>query len=487
MYGRSLLILAAIQGLALIVENSYDNSIIFIWLATYSCGLQNSMTSKYSGNAVRTTHLTGASTDFGIALGHILKGRRDEWWKVHMHGASRGRFAFDPSNIAFLLTATFPTPTNHLAGIAVVGFFIGGILGFFAFEQFEHAALLVNVCLTSACGIIHILYVAYHERMTVISVLESRSECVPSPHLVCIHGWSIPPHTPLTHPQIQTQPQNHSIRIHKHRRQITDPPPASTRALPRSPRLRTSSLTASIQTKTSVRPHQTKPRRGSHPQPLRGPMPPAAAALLLSPTGAGAVTASAAVASPELFAAPPSTLETGPTVTSLDGTASSLLTDSSLRRTGGGGGPTPTTGAGEGSGSVATDGAVIAAEEGQGSGGEEEGEVWGHSPSSSVCGLEEDDDIELTPEELGPLPTYDKGDIIAAMAAEEEEDEEGEEDEQSQEGGGEADGADEGEGDEEEGRARRPPVLLLGRWGDGAGGSPPLERSPPAGGGRQLL
>lgn len=62
------------------------------------------VTSKYSGNAVRTTHLTGASTDMGIALGHILKGRHEEWWKVQMHG------------------------------IAVVGFFIGGVLGFFAFE-----------------------------------------------------------------------------------------------------------------------------------------------------------------------------------------------------------------------------------------------------------------------------------------------------------------------------------------------------------------
>lgn len=87
MYGRSLLILAAIQGLALIVEHSYEDSIIFIWLCTFACGLQNSMTSKYSGNAVRTTHLTGASTDFGIALGHILKGRTGEWWRVQMHGA----------------------------------------------------------------------------------------------------------------------------------------------------------------------------------------------------------------------------------------------------------------------------------------------------------------------------------------------------------------------------------------------------------------
>lgn len=79
--------LAAIQGVALIVENNYNDSIVFVWLATYCCGLQNSLTSKYSGNAVRTTHLTGASTDMGIAVGHILKGRKEELWKVKMHGA----------------------------------------------------------------------------------------------------------------------------------------------------------------------------------------------------------------------------------------------------------------------------------------------------------------------------------------------------------------------------------------------------------------
>lgn len=61
-YGRALFVLAAIQGLALIIENSFPDSITFIWMCTFSCGLQNGLTSKYSGNAVRTTHLTGATT-----------------------------------------------------------------------------------------------------------------------------------------------------------------------------------------------------------------------------------------------------------------------------------------------------------------------------------------------------------------------------------------------------------------------------------------
>lgn len=38
-------------------------SIVFNWLCCLCCGLQNGLTSKYSGNAVRTTHLTGATTD----------------------------------------------------------------------------------------------------------------------------------------------------------------------------------------------------------------------------------------------------------------------------------------------------------------------------------------------------------------------------------------------------------------------------------------
>lgn len=44
----------------------------------------------------------------GIAVGHILKGRSDEWWKVKLHG------------------------------IAVLGFFIGGVLGVFAAQVCTH-------------------------------------------------------------------------------------------------------------------------------------------------------------------------------------------------------------------------------------------------------------------------------------------------------------------------------------------------------------
>jgi len=64
-YGRALFLIAAVEAAALLTEAAYPDTIFFIWLCAYSAGLQNGLTSKFSGNAVRTTHLTGASTDFG--------------------------------------------------------------------------------------------------------------------------------------------------------------------------------------------------------------------------------------------------------------------------------------------------------------------------------------------------------------------------------------------------------------------------------------
>lgn len=43
--------------------------------AAMACGLQNAMVATYSGAAIRTTHLTGLSSDIGSALGNWLAGR----------------------------------------------------------------------------------------------------------------------------------------------------------------------------------------------------------------------------------------------------------------------------------------------------------------------------------------------------------------------------------------------------------------------------
>ncbi|MCD9095393.1 YoaK family protein [Luteimonas fraxinea] len=45
-------------------------------LAAAACGLQNAMTSFYSGSAIRSTHLTGFFTDLGLVVGQTVRGDR---------------------------------------------------------------------------------------------------------------------------------------------------------------------------------------------------------------------------------------------------------------------------------------------------------------------------------------------------------------------------------------------------------------------------
>lgn len=47
-----------------------------------ACGLQNAMSSSYCGLMIRTTHVTGIVTDIGVMLGHWLRHRQIEGWKL---------------------------------------------------------------------------------------------------------------------------------------------------------------------------------------------------------------------------------------------------------------------------------------------------------------------------------------------------------------------------------------------------------------------
>ncbi len=51
--------------------------------AAMSCGLQNAMASLYRGMIIRTTHVTGLITDFGILVGKLLHGQNIDTWKLH--------------------------------------------------------------------------------------------------------------------------------------------------------------------------------------------------------------------------------------------------------------------------------------------------------------------------------------------------------------------------------------------------------------------
>lgn len=71
-----------------------------------ACGLQNSMVATYHGAVVRTTHLTGTTSDLGATVGNWLVGRKIDMAKVILHSGLWWGF-FLGGFIAVLLYARF--------------------------------------------------------------------------------------------------------------------------------------------------------------------------------------------------------------------------------------------------------------------------------------------------------------------------------------------------------------------------------------------
>ena len=93
------------------------------FLASAACGLQNAMTSTYSGAVVRTTHVSGLFTDLGVALGLRFRGHKA-----------------DSRRIILYLTL-------------ITGFIVGGVAGSLAFAYYHFSALLFPCILTALIGI----------------------------------------------------------------------------------------------------------------------------------------------------------------------------------------------------------------------------------------------------------------------------------------------------------------------------------------------
>ncbi len=72
-YGLALFIEAGLLALSalLFLHHDYLGQLT----SAMACGLQNSMVATYSGAVIRTTHLTGLTSDMGASIGNWLAGR----------------------------------------------------------------------------------------------------------------------------------------------------------------------------------------------------------------------------------------------------------------------------------------------------------------------------------------------------------------------------------------------------------------------------
>ena len=78
-------------GVAMVVEGCLLGAATFLFVykhrlalpaVSMACGLQNAMSSSYCGLMIRTTHVTGIATDIGVMIGHWLRHRQIEGWKL---------------------------------------------------------------------------------------------------------------------------------------------------------------------------------------------------------------------------------------------------------------------------------------------------------------------------------------------------------------------------------------------------------------------
>jgi uncharacterized membrane protein YoaK (UPF0700 family) len=110
-YGRSVILIGSLFVASHFLLGTWDW--LAAGLAAFACGFQNSLATRFRGLVLRTTHLTGLFTEFGVALGMRMKGHEVPAWKIMV-----------PACIA-------------------VSFFLGAVIGAFAAGRWQVPLLLI--------------------------------------------------------------------------------------------------------------------------------------------------------------------------------------------------------------------------------------------------------------------------------------------------------------------------------------------------------
>lgn len=69
----------------LIVSKMTANKLVILGMFAFGMGIQNGTHIKFRGVLVRTTHMTGYITDAAFSLGAVLRGHREELWKLKFY------------------------------------------------------------------------------------------------------------------------------------------------------------------------------------------------------------------------------------------------------------------------------------------------------------------------------------------------------------------------------------------------------------------
>lgn len=115
------------------VDHNLGNDVddFVFYLTAIAKGLQNGLSSLYSGNLIRSSHLTGTSTDIALFTGQLLRGNSTNNWKLIV-----------------------------LVALAV-SFWTGGFVSFYATQEFTSKTLLFNASLFLTVGVMLIVFLMH--------------------------------------------------------------------------------------------------------------------------------------------------------------------------------------------------------------------------------------------------------------------------------------------------------------------------------------
>lgn len=110
------------------------------YFAAAACGLQNGMATSYCGAVMRTTHMTGASTDIGLLIGRLAS--------LFLRRKFRGLPFDEKDNADISQDTTKLTLLLLLLGSFLVGSFLGAVL----FDAVAVEALLIPASINGLAG-----------------------------------------------------------------------------------------------------------------------------------------------------------------------------------------------------------------------------------------------------------------------------------------------------------------------------------------------
>lgn len=146
-YGSALLANSALLVVAAVVGNSaMDRRLLATSMCACASGLQNAMCTMHLGAVIRTTHVTGTSTDIGSTAGRaVMILCRNRCRRKQMPHVDAAELFVDGAKLGILL-------------ILLLSFFLGTFLGCFFYENIGVWTLLIPAGITGTMGLSYALF-----------------------------------------------------------------------------------------------------------------------------------------------------------------------------------------------------------------------------------------------------------------------------------------------------------------------------------------